>query len=283
MDNLTKELIIIKLSDYQNDGSTFIYNFNRMVQFNKGSTVMIQSCSLYNSTFNITNNYGNNIFYINWLGTNLQVVIPDGYYSYDEINALIEYYLIQNDWYWIINNVAVYPIQIAQNDPRYKAQINITNIPSASQATSLGASLPSGATWSFPSTSESPQITINSGLGKIFGFTQNLAFPPNPTTQSTPYSYISDTTPILSPVYAYVISCNLLNTSLSPTHNNILGQIPITASFGSLIQYNTYTPSKINIHPSKYSQVIIKFLDQNLNPLILNDPEITLILEIDYV
>ena len=276
--NLTRELVILGASNYIGNGNTFIYNLGRNVEFKKNSSIMIQSLSMYNSTYNITSTFSNNILYISWLGTQIQIVIPDGYYSYAEINALIQYYLIQNNWYWTENNVAIYPISVSENSIRYKAQINISPIPSSSQ--SSGLVIPSGATWTFPATAETPQVTINSGLGKIFGFSSNLIFPP--TVQSSTYSYISDITPIISPVYSYVLTCNLLNTNISPYNNNILGQIPINNSFGGLITYNSYTPSKINIHPSKYNQIIIQFLSQTLQPINIIDPEITLILEIEY-
>ncbi len=275
-----RELIILKSGNYQNDGQTFTFNFGRPVDFKKGSTIMIQSCNMYNSTFNITSAYNNNTFSIAWLGQTLQIVIPDGYYSYDEINALIEYYLIQNDWYYVFNNVAIYPISVLENAPRYKGQININPIPSQAQATSNSYILPTGATWTFPSTPQTPQVTLSSGLGKIFGFSKNLVFPP--TIQTSAYSYVSDITPIVSPIYSYIITCNMINTDISPFNNNVLGQIPINNSFGGLISYNTYVNFPIDVHPSKYNQLVIKFLDQDLNNIFLNDPEITLILAVTY-
>lgn len=273
---LNRELLIINASHYKNDGYTFIYNLNRQVDFTKpGSSISLYNLAMYNSTFNITSRFNNNTMSIKWIdNTVINIVIPDGYYSYSDISNIIEYYLIANNWYWISNNTAVYPISCSENPTRYAGQINIIPVPSS------GITRPSGATWTLPNQPTTPQITFSIELGKIFGFSKQLTFPENP--MNTNYSYVSDICPIVSPVYTYVITCSLLNTSISTNINNVLSQIPLNNSFGKLITLNSLLPIPLNIAPGKYSQIMIKFLDQNLNPINLIDPEITLILIIEY-
>lgn len=277
-EDLHRELIIINSSHYMNDGYTFKYPLHRNVDFTKpGSRVALYNLAMYNSTYTISQKFGNNSMTITWIDNTVQnITIPDGAYSYTDLNNIIQYYLIQNNWYWIVNNVAVYPITCSDNKTRYASQVNIIHVP----AISSGATKPSGATWSFPSSPVTPQLTVNSGLGKIFGFIKQLTFPL--TQQNSIYSYVSDSCPIISPVYTCVLTCNLLNTSISTNINNVLSQIPINNSFGGLITLNNLIPLPIPISPGHYSEIIIRFLDQNLNPISLIDPEITLILVIEY-
>jgi hypothetical protein len=243
-----------------------------------GASVSLYNLAMYNSTFNISSKFGNNLMWITWLSSSLSITIPDGYYVYSDISNLIEYYLIQNNWYWVSNNIAVYAISCSENSSRYAGQINISVIPSSSQ--SSGLTKPSGATWSWPSSPTTPQVQFCPGLGKIFGFNKNYYYPP--VVQSTAYSYLSDSCPIVSPVYSYILTCSLLNTNISTNINNVLSQIPLNNSFGGLITLGNLIPQPISIYPSPYSSITIKFLDQNLNPLNLVDPEITLILVLEY-
>lgn len=275
---LRRELLIINASHYTGDGSTFRYSLNRQVDFTKpGSHIALYNLAMYNSTYNISSKFGNNTFSIQWIDNTVQnVTIPDGYYSYDDLSNVIQYYLIQNNWFWIVNNVAVYPITCTANSARYASQINIVPVPVASS----GATKPSGATWNFPTVATTPSITISSKLGKIFGFSAQLSFPLTPQTST--YSYVSDICPIISPVYTYVLTCNLLNTHISTNINNVLTQIPLNNSFGGLITLSNLLPVPVPIQPGKYSEIIIKFLDQDLNPILLIDPEITLILILEY-
>lgn len=281
-----RELLIINQTHYKNDGYTFEYNFNRMLDFPLGSKISLYSLAMYNSTFNIRSDYNNNTFSITWIdGNSVNVVIPDGYYTYTDISQVIQYYLVQNNWYWIYNNVAVYPITTTSNDPRYSGQINIVYVPSSTDTTgnalySYPRTTSTQTAWTWPTQRKTPQITFSAGLGLLFGFKSQLTFPLAP--QQINYSYISDITPIISPVYCYVITCNLLNTHLNPSINNVLSQIPLNNSFGGLITLTNSYPQMININPSKYNKVVIKFLDQNLNPIKLADPEITLILVFEY-
>eukprot|EP01040_Poterioochromonas_malhamensis_P006989 gene6989-7545_t len=278
MSELHRELIIINSSHYMNDGCTFRYDLRRNVDFSKpGAHVALYNLAMYNSTYNISSKFGNNQMSITWIDNAVQnITIPDGYYSYIDLSNIIQYYLIQNNWYWIVNNIAVYPITFSSNDPRYASQINITCVP----VFASGITKPSGATWSFPLTPTTPTLSMNSSLGKIFGFSSQLTFPPSP--RSSNYSFLSDICPIISPVYTYVLTCNLLNTSISTNINNVLSQIPLNNGFGGLVTLNSLLPMPIPIQPGHYSEIVIKFLDQNLNPIQLIDPEITLILVLEY-
>ena len=88
----------------------------------------------------------------------------------------------------------------------------------------------------------------------------------NPELLSTSY-------PILSPVFCYVLGLNLVNSGLS-SNPTIIGQIPLTASYGSLITNTLPISTMFDVSPGKYQFIEISIYDQNLQPLVLTDPEI---------
>ena len=274
---MNRNQILINSTHYITGTNKYVYKFPRPVQFQKGCKVSLFSFSMYNSTFNISSSFGNNTFSIIWLGTTYNFIIPDGYYSYTDLNNFIAYCLLSNNLYFKTTSNPVYPISLTQNNPQYSAQLNILYIPTSAQATTLGYSLPTGATWTFPSTAQTPQLKISKALGTILGFTQ-LIFPS--TVQTTTQSFLSTTLPIISPVYCYLLTCNLIESH----YNNVptlLQQIPINVSFGSLIKFYSPQLNQIDIREGIYSEIQIQLFDQYYNNLQYKDYEITLTLLID--
>jgi hypothetical protein len=278
-----REQIVINSTHYvQNSGNQFIYKLLTPKNFPPGSKLSLLSFSLYNQTFNITSTYNNNTFSIIWLGTTYNFVIPSGYYAVSDINAYIQYCLLQNNLYVTTSqSTPYYFIAAVANSIQYSAQISVIPIPTAANATTLGYTKPSGATWSWPSIATTPQIVLSAGLGEILGFSSTMLTLPA-VVKSTNQSFLSNQTPILSPIYSYLISCNLLNSSMS-IFNQLMFQVPLGGTgFGDLLTYNATMQMELDIHPGVYSQIQITFNDQNYNPLSLIDPELTLILLIDY-
>ncbi len=84
-------------------------------------------------------------------------------------------------------------------------------------------------------------------------------------------------------VSCYLVTCNLLNSSLS-VFNQCLFQVSLGGtSYGSLVQINNAQAQLIDIQPGSYNQITIQLYDQNYNALHIIDNEITMILLIDYV
>lgn len=282
-DDYVEEIICINSIAYNNDGCSYTFKFGKTVDFAKGSKVGLVNCSMYNSTANISNAFGNNQMSITWIdGTVLSITLPNGYYAYSDLQNNIQDYLNKNNWYYTQNNVAMYAFQIDENIPLYKAQLNINPVPSAAQATSLGLTLPTGATWTWPENPITPQITFNTGLGQIMGFVNNLTFPRGGPVANV-YAVTSDVFPIISPVYMYILSLNILNNNLNTANNQIFTSVPLNNSFGGLVTFgNGSNPQMVNIYPSRYTQITVRFLDQNLNPVTLIDPELSLLLILKY-
>jgi len=167
-------------------------------------------------------------------------------------------------------------MEFVTNAPQYAIGINAYAIPTSATATTLGYTKPASATWSYPSSAQTPQINVNSALGTLLGF--SAAYYPAAISASN-VQFLSNLTPKISPVDSYILTCSLLNSPYSIPSDTFF-TIPLNGALGSLISVN---PSQIvfnNIAPNIYKTITIKFFDQLFNPLQMNDYEIVLTLAI---
>jgi hypothetical protein len=258
------------------------YNFPQQMDFSKNNAqVAISQYAVYNSTYNISSSLQNNTYQIVWVnGETVTATIPDGYYSFSDLDLHLEFTMSTQGWYLVSNtnsSQATYYLDITVNSIQYKAQINTYALPSTMPS---GLTFPAGATWTLPVSRAYPQLILSPGLQRLFGMPNQSTFPlsqtPPVTNGSTVLyqSFLSTSYPILSPVFCYVLGLNLVNNgrSQNPT---IVGQIPlITAAFGSLITNTLPISTMFDCCPGKYSFIELSIYDQNLSPLVLVDSEI---------
>jgi len=275
---MPKDLILINSSNYVGNNQ-YSYRLPSAVTFKKGAKLSLYSFSMYNSTNNISSTLNNNTFSIVWLGTTYNYVIPNGYYTLSDLNNYFEFCMLSNKLYASTSTQPVYFISCSSNSVQYSAQINVNYIPTSSSATSLGYTIPSGATWTWPTSPTTPQLILSTGLQSIFGFQNGQSIFPT-TVQSTNQQFLSTALPILSPVYTYIVTCNLLNSNYSNVPN-LFCQVPINVAYGSLIQFTNAQQQQIDIHQGVYNTISIQLYDQNLNPLIFKDYELTLTIIIE--
>lgn len=240
---------------------------------------------VYNSTYNISSKLQNNTYSIKWIdGTIVNCVLADGYYDFNSLNLNIQYNLVKNKMYLQSSTNAsqvLYYISVSANAIQYAGDININYIPTSLPT---GYQIPVGATWTLPAVNTYPQLILSDGLRKLFGFKAQNTFP---LTQAVPTpavnaGFTSDTYPILSPVFTYLLTCNLV-TSIVSSVPTLFYQIPLTKGFGSLISETISQNNGLTINPSIYNFIEITLLDQDYNSLMLIDPELTisLVLEIE--
>jgi hypothetical protein len=262
--------------------NTYQYNFPTSVQFKDGAEVGVSQISMYNSSFNVSVSRSNNTITLIWNAatpTTYTFTLPDGYYSVADLNSFLQQQCILNKLY-VTSSTGnyVYFAEFQTNAVRYAVSTNLYPIPTAAQATTLGYTIPSGATWTFPAAAACPQFTITTGFGALIGLSAGNY--PSSATSTTAVQQISNITPNINPVNSYVLTCNLVNSNVSipPT---ILFSIPINAGIGEQLNFS---PSQIvfnRIAPNVYSFIRIQVLDQLLNPTPLNDTNLVLILAID--
>ena len=277
------KLVVINSSNYvANSGNSFVYTLPSSVKFTNKSKVGVAGLSVYNSTFNITAARGNNSITFTFPSatpvTNTWT-IPDGYYSASDLNYWLQSKCYANNLYVTSNNGTnvVYFFEIVQNSVQYAIQLNSYYLPTSANATTLGYTLPSGATWTFPAANSTPQLQFSKAFGSLLGFAAQT-FPS--TAATTNQSKISEVSPTISPVDSYILTCNLINSKYS-IPSNFFFSLPLTASLGSLVTYNASSVIYNDIAPNIYTNIVIQFYDQLFNKLDLKDTEIVLTISID--
>lgn len=253
------------------------------VDSNSKTTISVLSFSMYNSTYNISNNLGNNTIKFTWIdNTVYNWTIEDGYYSVDDLNTWLQSKFIEYKLYCTSQDKStnIYFVQFLTNPTGYKNEIDVFYVPSYIDVGTTGIIRASGAGWSFPDERKLPKIEINPGLKSYFGMSSRVIFG-NETDQTKLYQYLSDITPTISPVFVYVVLCNLINNdfSLVPT---LLSQYPIKVGFGSLIIYEASFDTQISVKPGVYFNIIIDLQDQNGAPLQFRDPDFSMTILVDY-
>ena len=276
---MSKTLVINSSNYIIGSNNKFVYRFPNTQTFEAGSSIGLSSISIYNSTFNIEKNRGNNVIQIIWLGTTYTIIIDDGYYNVSDLNFKIQQFCILNNLYLLSNSGSniIYFVELVMNSVRYSVQLNLYAIPTSTQASSLGYSLPPSANWTFPTIATTPQLNI---LSQTFGNLIGLNFGIYPVTaQTTTQSYLSTTTPIISPVNSYIMTCNLLNSKYS-IPNTTFFSLPLSGSLGTLITSNVSSIVYNMINPQSYNEIVITFFDQYFNALVLHDFDCTITLAI---
>lgn len=256
------------------NNSTFRYNFINGFVINDDAELCISNIQIPYSWNNISLAYNNNSIQITFpanagsffTGT---ITFADGFYTVPNLNAYIQKYSIENGLY-LINDSGqyVYYLTLYYNTTYYGVQLISQLMPT---------SLPSGWTapsnWvGFHSVSLTPQITIlNNNFGKIIGFNSGTF----PTTNTANASILNTFTPLGSNVNSLIIRCSLVDNQCGmPT--DVLDTMPVNATFGSNINYQPYSLKWVKISSGFQQFLTISFVDENLNALAAQDPNITI-------
>ena len=160
---------------------------------------------------------------------------------------------------------------------RYSVSLNVYALPLQAIATTLGYTIPSGATWSFPTgVAKTPQLTFNTSFVALIG---QLAGTYPSTVWAVNTQYLSSITPTISPINSYILTCNLVNSPFS-IPSNVFYTLPLSRSLGNLFSANISEIVYNDIATNIYSQITIQFFDQLFNKLYLYDLELVLTLSI---
>ena len=271
-------VILTSRNQNPNKPNQYNYQFPSTQQF-KNDSIALAQFSVYNSFFNIESSRNNHVLNFTWNAltpTTHQMTFQNGFYSISDINYAIQNYCLLNNLYMsdIPNGKNIYFIEVMSNSITYSAQLNFYVLPTAAIASTNGWTIPTGATWSLPTTSTVPQVSFTTNFGSLLGFLSG-EYPPTPLNADQ--QYLSTFSPTISPISSIFLSCNLISSKFS-NPSNILGNTAITAEFGSLIQMKNNTPIFLSIIPSSYNAIEINLLDQDFGTLEVRDKEIVIVL-----
>ena len=281
------------------NNSEFIFAFPAgSITIKESQKVALATLQMYYSTFNITATNQNNTFRYVWIdNTIVNVILPDGFYTLNDINNYLQFSMIANGHYLISGNNYVYLINMITNATFYSIELQTFAI-SQTIATANSWTLPASATWILPINPIMPMLNVLAnkfqqvigynagyypiGISPTYSQAVISGIPPNQTQLPTSppsnpdqLAFQSAFTPQITPLSSYVLTCNLINNNYS-VPNNLLYSFSPQSSFGSQFTISPYFPAYININPGQYQSITLKLLDQNLLPVALQDPNIVI-------
>lgn len=274
-----------------------VYRFPNSVSL-KDKYIAVSNISMFYSWFNITSTSKNNTLSYTWTvgvtTTVYQIVIPDGLYEISAINNFCQFTMIANNTYWIASNGDyVYPFEIILNPNRYAVQLNTYYIPTS---TPLTYTIPPGFP-GWPTTAQNSVITFPSDFNIIVGYTAGFAsaanvggsfVPPANSSASTNYaskngfntiSYLSNFSPQVQPNNNVLFSLSNINNPYSQPSSIIYSLNPNVAVGEQIYEIppNFMWNKMID---GTYNELRLTFLGNDLKPLIIADPNMTILLTI---
>jgi hypothetical protein len=283
--------LILNSTNLIPDGNNnkLVYKFPNSVVF-KDSYISLSQAQIYYSWFNITAEFGNNVFqyiWVNNLGVQItyNIVIPDGLYEISQINSYLQYEFIKNGHYLVdAAGKNVYYAEMLVNTTRYAIQINTYLFPTSLP---VGWTNPSGLL--FPPQTFNPSIIIpanfNIIVGYNIGFTTNINLnnayiPPVSLYVSKlangTLSYISTQAPDVQPNNSLIINIsNIDNQYAQPTGS--LYVINPTVTAGEIINEKPVNFIWCKLIPGTYNEITVSLLGTNLRGLKIQDPAMTFV------
>ena len=274
-----KTIILNTSNIVENSNNTrFVYNFPSGGFTFKNDMIALLSLYQYFSIFNITSDYGNNTFSYVWFdGIEYTITIPDGYYEISDLNSYFQSIMIANTHY-MTNSAGqfIYFLEFIVNTSRYAVQINSYPLDTTIQSTN-GYILPSGASWSVPTTSTLSQFNVNtSAFGEVLGY--EIGSYPSNQTGSTTASFLSSVAPQITPYSSILVSCNLVNNRAVIPSNILSSYTPLGTSIGSLFTFEPNYLQFADVEDGQYTQLVLEFRDQLSRSIIIRDPNMLITL-----
>ena len=228
------------------------------------------------------------------------VVIPPGLYEVADINAYLQQFCIDNNFY-LVNTATgefVYFLQLQINVTLYKCQLNLFALPDGGLPAGYTAP-PSGfiqAGGAFPSVAaQVVGVDFTAGnFGKIIGtplLATGATYATNPansfpvaTAASGAFPtgnvvMLSTVTPNVQPNSVIFVNCNLIQNVFSNPQTQLY-PIPAKTNLGALLQIEPPEYAWNRCIPGQVGQIIITLTDKNGAPLVILDPDIVITLVI---
>jgi len=305
-------VLVLNQSNLVQDGQNnkLIYKFPNSVNLTN-KYIAVSQINMYYSWFNITTAFANNNLSYTWTSgavtTTYQILIPDGLYEVAEINSYCQFVMVSNGTYYTDGSFNYYPFQFIVNPTRYSIQLNTFCIPTAAQALAAGFTI-GNPSQSFPTTVQNPVVTLPAGFSSIVGYTAGFATnanvdnayaPPVPSTKAQNYvtkvsnggnsasasapigtlSYLSDLSPNVQPNNSILFSISNINNPYAQP-SSIIYSISPSVLVGEVIQDRPPNFMWNKLIDGTYNQLQLNILGTNLQPLTINDPNMTILLTI---
>tara|TARA_R110002126_G_scaffold20067_3_gene74680 strand:- start:197 stop:1084 length:888 start_codon:yes stop_codon:yes gene_type:complete len=259
--------------------STFEYEFPNSVNF-KDMEIALINASLYYSWFNISDELSNRTFSYQYVvgttTTTRTVTLDEGLYEISDINKALQFDFIAADLYLIDSNGDnVYYAEFLVKSVRNSIDINTYAVPT---------SLPSGFTQpanfvGYPTTTYNVNIQMAANFNNIVGYASDFETGLSSGVGTT-LSFNSTKSPNVNPNSSVLVEIDIIDNPLGNPSNIIYAIVP-SVGVGSLIYVSPSEYSYNSIKNGIYNKLRLRLLNKDtLNPLTINDGEITIILGI---
>jgi len=276
--------------------STLILNSSNIVNLNNGNNQLVfqfpnsvrlsnhalavSNVSMYYSWYSISASQLNNVFSYYWSTdgvtyTEYSVTLPDGTYNISDINAFLQSQMLINNQYAIdASGNYVYYLTLVVNATQYKIDATSYQVP---------VSFPSGWTGPLvitpPSAPFNPYFVFPAQFNNIVGFSANTPIPANYSPTQSIIQIGSSVAPQVNPNPTLFLTCSgIQNPYTIPS--SIIYSITPNANVGEQI---TFTPPQLifnKILEGTYDRLTLTWLGSNLQPITIQDPNMTITLEI---
>ena len=252
------------------NNSKFQYNFPSTQNFDDYQVSLAQ-LTMAISWVNISGAYNNDQFAYVWFdagGPTLNIVpIASGFYTIDQLSAYLHGVMYQYGHYLVDdtgNNV--FYIDFVPNLNYVSMEIRCRPIPTALP---LGWSNP--ALLTFPAVATTPLVVIPATNFQTYTGFPTGVYPSAP--QPTIYNGLSPNVPNIAYVNNIIIKCSLVDNQFQYPSDVLDTFIPLGQS-GFAISYEPRDYIFTEIRNGYYSSFTIEFVDQNLRPVAVDDPDI---------
>lgn len=256
------EQIFIVNSNHAVNPYTFEVNFGQTFTA-RDHEITLKSANIAYSNFNISASiYNNHQFSYVWSdGTQVDITLPDGFYSLSDINNYMHNEMKNRGQYlWDdLRQTEYYLLNITQITYLYRFMIEAIPL---SDYSASDISNPNSLTLN----DLSPYLIINdNGLVRTLGFAAGNY----PTTYSAlVQQLIGVNAPIITEVSCFLVGCNFVSNSAFQNYTGVLAMVPlINTSFGSSIEYKPVSQSWYDVIPGPKSKLQITLQDDQGNLL----------------
>lgn len=255
------------------------------------SEVSLANLFLYFSWYNISARFGNNSFSYTFptaTGTlTFNVVIPDGFYSIDELSQFLQIIMVNNGTYLLNGSNPVFYIRFTANAAYYRTTIFLDLVPTAAQAATAGLTVPANYPGGgLPAAAATPQLVIlptpspaGAPLVGLYSFSSFLGFTPASypaTPSSVGQSFNGQFAPVVESTNSVNVAVSLANNGTLNKNTRVIYSFSAgNTEFGSQVIVQPHFPIWVPVSDAFYSFIDIQLLDDNESPLNLEDPHIT--------
>ena len=287
--------IVLNTNNLVQDGQNnkMVYKFPNSVVF-KNNSIAVSSITMYYSWNSISASQNNNIFTYTWTAggttTTYTMTIPDGTYNVDDLNAFMQFQMIQNNTYLIDDTgTNVYYAELLLNVPRYAVELSTFLVPTTLPT---GWSTPSGFP-GLPTTTQNIVVSFPPFFNEIVGYVPGFTSDANVSNSFVPplgsqyvsklangtISYVSTMAPNVQPNSSVYVAISNINNPYSIPSSIIYAIVP-TVAVGSLIVERPPQLTWNKMIDGNYNQLTLSFLNQDYQQIQIKDPNMTLLLAI---